>query len=237
MRIAKDDLAPHIDKFIYKEQSTFEHLLVKKHASAGLGGHYKQHRQQVWRESGPRSIRQSHDGTVDKRFDLIVRLVRNPQVVALYIDLNPKFFEGFRYHTEVFHRYIFNPDTIACHGCHTDERAHFYHVGQNRVPCSVQFFYSFDGQQIRCNAADVGAHRVQKSTQLLYIGLASRVVYRCSALGKHGCHDYVGRSCDRGLIDKHVTSLKLLGFNVVNAAFFVTNKLGTQTFKAEKMGV
>ena len=87
VRITKDDLCTHIDEFIHKKQAAFEHFLVDKHASAGLGCHNKHHADQVGRKSGPGCIVDGKDGSVDKSIHLVVIMSRNINVIPAFFEI------------------------------------------------------------------------------------------------------------------------------------------------------
>ena len=56
VRVAQDDLRPHVDELVHEEQAAFKHLLVDEHAALRLGGHDEHHAQQVGRQSRPRRV-------------------------------------------------------------------------------------------------------------------------------------------------------------------------------------
>ena len=56
MRVAEDDLRAHVNQFVHKEETRFEHLLMDKHRAACLRGYDQYDREQVRRETGPRRI-------------------------------------------------------------------------------------------------------------------------------------------------------------------------------------
>ena len=57
-------------------------------------------------------------------------LTGDEEVVTFLLYLYTKTTEGVRNDTEVFQRAVFDANTIATHGSHTDKRAHLNHVGQ-----------------------------------------------------------------------------------------------------------
>ena len=96
MGIAKDNLCTHIDELVNEEQTALKHLLMEEHTTFRLRCHHQQDGDEVWRQSWPRGIGERHDGAVDKRLDDVVRLLGNPQVVALNLDLHTQTAEGCR---------------------------------------------------------------------------------------------------------------------------------------------
>ena len=86
VRVAQDNLCPHINQLVDKEQTAFEHLLMNQHTALGLGSHNQHHAQQVRSQSRPRRIGDGHDGTVDERFNLVMLLSRNVDIVATLLQ-------------------------------------------------------------------------------------------------------------------------------------------------------
>ena len=67
VRVAKDDLRPHVDQLIHKEQAAFEHLLMDQHTTDSLGGNHQEDTQQVRRKSRPMSAEgTSHIHNIDQ---------------------------------------------------------------------------------------------------------------------------------------------------------------------------
>ena len=86
--VAEDNLSAHIDETVDKEQTALEHFLVKQHRAASLRGYDDEYGEQVGGQSGPRRVSQCHDGTIDERVDDIVLLMRDEEVVTLFLDLD-----------------------------------------------------------------------------------------------------------------------------------------------------
>ena len=82
MRVAKDNLRTHIDKFIRKEQTAFEHLLVNEHRALALRSHHEHNGQQVRCQARPRSVGDGHNGAIDERLYLVTILLRNEDIIA-----------------------------------------------------------------------------------------------------------------------------------------------------------
>ena len=101
VRVAEDDLCTHINQFIDKEETRFEHLLVNEHGAFRLGSDHKEDGEQVRRETGPRSIRHSEDRAVKERLDLIMLLGRNNDIVTIYINTDTETTESIGDNTEV----------------------------------------------------------------------------------------------------------------------------------------
>ena len=164
-------------------------------------------------------------------------LLRYHYVVALNAHLYAKPAEGLGYDAEVAQRHVFYAHAVAGHGGHADERAHLNHVGQYVVDCSVQPVGADDGEQVAGNAADARPHAVEHVAQLLYVWLASRVIYGGGAPREDGGHDDVGRAGDRSLVEQHVAALQPVGPYLVNVAVFDVAELRPQGLEAEEVGV
>ena len=102
---------------------------------------------------------------------------------------------------------------------------------------TVQFVHALNGNQVRADAADVGSHAVQHVAQLLQVRLTSGIIYGSRAFGDNGSHNNVGRACHRGLVEQHVTTLQLLGGNLVYVTVVQVLKLGTQIFESQEVSV
>ena len=88
MRIAKNDLRSHVDQFVDKEETAFEHLLMDQHTADSLRRHNEEDTQQVRRQSRPGSIVNRHNRAVDKRLDLIRIVCRDMDIVTDLFDRN-----------------------------------------------------------------------------------------------------------------------------------------------------
>ena len=88
VRIAKNDLRSHVDQFVDKEETAFEHLLMDQHTADSLRRHNEEDTQQVRRQSRPGSIGNRHNGAVDKRLDLIRIVCRDMDIVTDLFDRN-----------------------------------------------------------------------------------------------------------------------------------------------------
>ena len=42
VRVAEDDLRPHVDQLVDEEQTAFEHFLVNQHGTLGLRCHHEE---------------------------------------------------------------------------------------------------------------------------------------------------------------------------------------------------
>ena len=76
---------------------------------------------------------------------------------------------------------------------------------------TVQLVHSFDSQEVGGDTFYLGSHPVQHSAKLLHVGLAGGIVDGGLAFGKNGCHDNVGGSRYRCLVEQHVAAMQLLG--------------------------
>ena len=211
MRVAKDDLCAHIDEFIDEKQATFKHFLVDEHRTASLRRHDEQNGEQIGRESGPGRVGKRHNGAVDERFHGVALLSRNEKIVARHLDFDAEASEGVGDDAEVFQRHVFDGDAVADHRRHTDERADFNHIGQNRVNRAAERLHALNCQQVRGDAADSCAHRVEHLAKLLDIRLAGGVVDGRRSLRQHSSHNDVGRACDRRFVEKHRSAFEGVG--------------------------
>ena len=237
VRVAKYNLCAHIYELVDEEESTLEHLLVNKYRSARLSCNHDEHRKQVGRESGPRRIGKSHDRAVEKRVDNIVRLVRNVEIVAVYVNLHAEPVEGVWNNAELSHGTVLYAYAVAHHCRHTDERSHLNHVGQYAVFGAVQLAYAVDVQEVGGDARNLGAHSVEHRAELLYIRLAGGVVYRCLALCENGSHDDVGSAGHGCLVEKHVCAVQFLRFYIIYVALVVGIERCAEVLEAEEVGV
>ena len=102
VRIAKNNLCAHVNQFIDKEKTALEHLLMNQYTTFCLGSHYQHDAQQVRSQSRPGSIGNGHDGTVDKRLDLIAILCRNKNIISSLFEFNTQTAETFGNNTQIF---------------------------------------------------------------------------------------------------------------------------------------
>jgi hypothetical protein len=158
-------------------------------------------------------------------------------VVALAFDGDTHSAEYIGYNAEVLIRYVLDGDIATRHSCHTDERTDFNHVGQHGVLCSMQLFHTFDGEQVRCDAADLRTHAVQHLAQLLNVGFAGSVVYLGRPFGQCCSHDDVGCTGHRCFVQEHVFALQMVGIDVVDATLLVVCELCTEFADTLEVGV
>ena len=164
VRVAQNNLRPHIEEFIYEEQPTLEHLLMNQYRTLSLRGYHQQHRQQIGRQSRPRCVGYRQYRSVEERLDLIMLLRRDQDIIAIYVDSDSESSEGIRNNTQVAIRHIAYSQLRTRDRRHADKRTHLNHVGQQSVLCSVQFAYALNGQQIRTYAADLRSHPIEQTT-------------------------------------------------------------------------
>ena len=183
MRVAKNDLRPHVDQFVHKEQTAFEHLLMNKHAPFGLRGNDKHYAEQVGSQSRPRCVGYRHDRAVNERFYLVDLLCGNVNIVSPLLELNAQTTETLGNNAQIFVGDVFNGYFAFGHRCHTNKATDFNHIGQYGVLCAVQFFHAFNRQKVGSYTADPGTHAVQHPAQLLQVRLAGSVVNSGSSFG------------------------------------------------------
>ena len=127
-------------------------------------------------------------------------LLRYHKVVAIHLHMHSQAAEGVGDDAQIGQRHVFDAYAVPHHGCHPDERAHLYHVGQHGVRCAVQGAYALNGEQVAAYARNLCAHGIEQTTELLYIGFAGSIVDGGLPLCQHSRHDDVGGTCDRSLI-------------------------------------
>ena len=237
VRVAKNDLRTHIDEFIHKEETTLEHLLMEEDATASLGSHYQQDREKVWSQTWPRSIRESHDGAVDKGIDDIMLLFWNEEIIALYLDFHTQAAEGIRNDSQILDRYVLDADTSTTHGSHSDEGTHLDHIRQNGMFGSMQTLHAHDGEEIAGDTADACSHRIEQMAELLDIGFAGCIIDGGSTLGEHGSHDDIGGTRNGSLIEQHIAALQVVCLYLIDIALVIMHKLGSQIFETQEVSV
>ena len=213
---------------------------MEEHGAARLCGHGDEHAQQIGCEAWPGSVGQCHDAAVDERLYLIVAHTRDEQVVALFFHFDAHAAEGIGNDAKVSERHILDADAVAHHRCHSDERAHLNHVGQDAVRRAVQAVNAFNGEQVGGDAADACAHAVEHAAQLLDVRLAGSVVDGGGATGQDGSHNDVGRAGDGGFVEKHISPLqssRLRGRYLIDATLRHGVEVGTKALEAKEMRV
>ena len=159
------------------------------------------------------------------------------EVVALYLDPHTETTEGVRDDAKVFDTDILDTDSIAAHRCHTDEGAYLDHIGQNMVFGTMQLLYTFDGEKVGSDTADLCPHTVQQMTELLDIGFAGSVINGGGAFGQNGSHDDIGCTCHRGFVEKHIGAFQLFGGDLKDITFGNAAESGAEFLEAKEMGV
>ena len=101
VRIAEDNLGSHFYEPVHEEKTAFEHFLVYEDTAFALSGHHKHYTQQVRGQSGPRSIRNGHYGTVEEGFYDIAFLLGDENVVSPLFEVDPQSPETFRDDAEI----------------------------------------------------------------------------------------------------------------------------------------
>ena len=124
-----------------------------------------------------------------------MRLSWNKDVIACYFHFYSKPSKRVGYVSYLWNTSSFYANAVAHHCGKTYERAHFYHVGQHSVACSMQMPYSFYGEKVGTYSRNLCPHIVEHSAKLLYIWFASSIINGCCSLRKHRCHDDIGCSC------------------------------------------
>ena len=102
---------------------------------------------------------------------------------------------------------------------------------------AMQVLNADNGQQVRGNAADAGAHVVQQVAELLDVGFAGRVVDGGGATGEDGRHDDIGCARHRSFVEQHVCAAKLLGRDFVDIAPLDVIEAGAKFFETQEMSV
>lgn len=236
--VAEDDLCAHIDEFVDEEEAAFKHFLMEEHGAACLCGHDEEYAEEVGGESWPGGVGHCHEGSVDETVDLIVVVARNVDVVAFHFEVDAQAGEGIGDDAQVADGGVFDGESVARHGGHADEAAHFNHVGENGVCGASEFFHAFDGEEVGGDAADFRSHAVEHFAELLYVGLAGGVVDGGCSVCQHGGHDDVGRSRDGGFVEEHVAAFEpTFREDVEGAGCFVVFEFCTQFLEPVEMRV
>ena len=188
---------------------------MEEHTAPCLCSHYDEHRDEVGRESWPWRISKRHDCTVDKRLYRVVILMGNDEVVALNIDSHSQTAEGIGDITEISQRNILYSYALATHCRHTDERPHLDHIGQDIVFHAMDTLHTHYCEQVAANATDARPHLVEHVAKLLDIWFACGIIYSGSTLGKHRCHDDIGSTCHRSLVEQHIAPRELFSIYLI----------------------
>ena len=86
VRITEDDLRAHVNQFVHKEKTGFEHLLVDKNRAFCLCGYHEKDRQQVRRQTRPRRIGHRKNRAIEEGLNLIVFLCRNNEIIPFFLN-------------------------------------------------------------------------------------------------------------------------------------------------------
>src|SRR5687768_1867276 len=73
----------------------------------------------------------------------------------------------------------------------------------------AEFGHTFDCDEVGTDTADLCAHSVKHKAKLLQVRFTCGVVDGRRPLSQNRCHDDVGRTCNRGLVEQHVTSFQV----------------------------
>ena len=237
VRITENDLRTHINQFIHEEEAALEHLLMEEDAATSLGSHYEEHGKKVRSESWPRGIGKRHDGAVNKRIDDIMFLFWNHKVIVLYLYLHSQAAECIRNNAQILDRHILDAHTFATHCRHADERTYLNHIRQDAMLGTMQFINTHDGEQVAGDAADLSTHRIEQMAELLDIWFASCIINGGSALCQYRCHDDIGGTGNRSLIEQHIAALQLLCLYLINITLIIVNEVGSQILEAQEMSI
>ena len=164
-------------------------------------------------------------------------LLRDEDVVTTLLELYAQTSKLRGDDTQILVRHVLDRKLGLRHSGHTDEAAHLDHIGQKRMLRAAQLLHTLDGEQVGCYTRNLCAHAVEHLAELLQVGLAGGVVDRRGALGHHGSHHDVGCARNRSLIQKHITSLELLGLDREKLLGLVEVKCCTQLLESEEVGV
>ena len=74
-------------------------------------------------------------------------------------------------------------------------------------------------------------------TELLDVWLTCRIVDGGGTFCQHRCHDDIGSTRNRSLIEQHIAALQLLGLNLIHIALLIMHKTGTQVLESQEMGI
>ena len=103
------------------------------------------------------------------------------------------------------------------------------------MAATLQAFNTLNGEKVGTHALNPGSHIVEHGAELIYIRLAGGIHNGGSAFGKHGGHNDVGRSGNRGLVEQHVAAFERRSSNLI--ASTAVNHFGTQLLHTQKVSV
>ena len=161
----------------------------------------------------------------------------NHKVIILYLYLHSQAAECIRNNAQILDRHILDAHTFTTHCRHADERTYLNHIRQDAMLGTMQFINTHDGEQVAGDAADLSAHRIEQMAELLDIWFASCIINGGSALCQYRCHDDIGGTGNRSLIEQHIAALQLLCLYLINITLIIVNEVGAQILEAQEVGI
>ena len=101
----------------------------------------------------------------------------------------------------------------------------------------MQLTDTYDVQQVAADAANPCPHCIQHVTELLDIGFAGCIINRGGTLRHDCCHDDIGGTCDRSLVEQHIGAPQLFRLNLKHVALFDMYEIRTQEFETQEVGI
>ncbi len=102
---------------------------------------------------------------------------------------------------------------------------------------TAQLLHAVYGQKVGGDARYACTHAVEHTAQLLQVGLARSIVDRRAPLGQHGRHDYIGRTRNRSLVQKHIGALQPAASDRIELLAGIEVERGAQLLEAEEVGI
>ena len=102
---------------------------------------------------------------------------------------------------------------------------------------AMQLLHTHDGEQIAGNATDLGTHRIEQMTELLDVWFTCSIVDGGGTFCQHRCHDDIGSTRNRSLIEEHIRALQMLCLDGEHLALVVADELRPKILESEEVGV
>ena len=115
---------------------------------------------------------------------------------------------------------VFYEHVAAGHGRANHKGARFDAVGNDRMRRAVQLLDTFDADDVRAGAADIGPHAVQIRRQVDDFRLFRRVFQDGLAFSQRSGHENVFRRADAGEIEVNLRPLQAVGNRRFDIAVF-----------------
>ena len=100
------------------------------------------------------------------------------------------------------------------------------------MACPMQFFDTYNRNQIAGYPTNIRSHLVQEMAQLLDIRLTSGIVDRRCSFCEDRSHDDICRTCYGSFVEQHVTAFQLPGMDLIDIPLLIPNELGSEMLEA-----